>query len=163
MVNYLQEDINYNTKLVQAFHNTIDIPPKYLPYIFEENTNGDIETPELQIKVSLFLDQDQFIVSKYRTITDFEIAFKIKLIQLLKEHEGFMIDFYETDIEKELFNEFSPLIRNIRLEKPTLFIVNNPTVIYEGIEAELDFQDVLDFVPPYFYYDYNNINLVIQM
>jgi len=163
MVNYLEENINYNTKLVQAFHNTIDIPPKYYPFIFEENTMDEIRSPKIPIKIEVFLDNNSFITSKFETITDFEIAMKIATIKLLKQYEGFMIDFYETDLEKELFNQFSPLIRNIKVLSPSLFIVNDASTIYREILNNLTFDDMLNFVPPFFYYDYNNIDLTIQM
>jgi hypothetical protein len=81
----------------------------------------------------------------------------------MKTQEGFMIDFFETDLEKILYNEFSPLIQNVRVESPTLFRVNNSAVIYNLIQENLSFEDVLDFVPPYFFYDYNNLELTIKM
>jgi hypothetical protein len=80
----------------------------------------------------------------------------------MKENEGFYIDFFETDLEKHLFNKFSPLIRNVKSVTPTMFRVNNSAVIYNLIQQNLEFNDILNFVPPYFYYDYN-IKLKITM
>jgi len=163
IVNYVEEDINYNTQLTQAFHNTIDVPSNYYPYLFEENHMDIITDPMMPIKVNLFVNQDAFLTSKYNTIFDFEIAVKIALVKLMKEQEGFMVDFYETDIEKTIYNEFSPLIRNIRMTMPRLFKVNNSSTIYNSLQENLSFQEVLDFVPPYFFYDYNNLELTIDM
>jgi hypothetical protein len=163
MVNYLEENINFNTKLVQAFHNTIDIPPKYYPFLFEENTMDTLTSPKIPIEIEVFLDSNAFITSKFENITDLEISLKITIIKFLKKYEGFMIDFYETDLEKTLFNEFAPIIRNIKVITPSLFIVNDASTIYRGILNNLTFDDMLNFVPPFFYYDYDNIQLTIQM
>jgi hypothetical protein len=163
IADYLEDAINYNTQLTQAFHNTIDIPPKYYSYLFEENTMDVLETPVIPIKVELFLNSDAFLTSSYGNITDFEIAVNMEIITFLKEREGFMIDFFETDLEKHIYNTFSPIIRNIKVGSPTLFRVNNAAVVYEGIQNNLEFKDLLDFIPPYFYYDYNNIDLTINM
>jgi hypothetical protein len=124
---------------------------------------GELQTPKIPIKIEVFLDNAAFITSKFETVTDFEIAFKIATIKLLKRYEGSMIDFYETDIEKELFNQFSPIIRNIKMVTPSLFIVNDASTIYREILNNLTYDDMLNFVPPYFSFDYNNIDLTIQM
>ena len=163
IVNSVREDINYNTQLTQAFHNTIDVTDKYFPYIFEENSNGIIDDPMFHIDIDLFLNLDHFIASKYPEVADFEIAVKIAIIKFMKEQEGFMIDYYETDLEKTIYNLFSPLIRNIRVNKPTMFMVNDSSNIYAGIHDNESFVDVLNFVPPYFYYDYDNIKITINM
>jgi hypothetical protein len=162
IVNYIDENINYNTQLVQSFHNTIDIPNKYYPYLFEETTMGIIDDPKISLEAELFIDKDRFIVSEYGTLTDFEIAVKIEMIKFMKTKEGFYIDFFETDLEKHIFNTFSPIIRNINLISPTLFRVNNSAVIYNLIQENLEFDDILDFVPPYFHYDYD-VKLKITM
>lgn len=163
IVDYLEDSINYNTQLTQAFHNTIDIPAVYYSYLFEENTMPQLPTPKIPIKLQLYLDSDAFLTSKYGNMTDFEVAVRITIIKFLKKNEGFTIEFFETDLEKELYNQFNPIIRNVRVESPSLFRVNNSSVIYEKIQKELEFQEVLDFIPPYFYYDYDNIELTIDM
>ncbi len=159
----IREDLNYNTQITQSFHNTIDVTDKYFPYIFDENSNGIIDDPMLQIDLDIFLNLDRFIASKYSNVSDFEIAVKIAIIKFMKEQEGFMLDYYETDLEKTIYNLFSPLIRNIRVNKPTMFMVNDSSRIYAGIQDNESFVDVLNFVPPYFHYDYNNIKLTIDM
>jgi len=162
IVNYIEENINYNTQLVQSFHNTIDIPSLYYPYLFEETTMSQIDNPKMSIELELFLDKDAFIVSKYETMLDFEISAKIEIINYMKEKEGFSIDFFETDLEKHIYNLFNPMIKNIKVITPTMFRVNNSAVIYNLMQETLEFEDILNFTPPYFYYDYN-INLKITM
>jgi hypothetical protein len=163
IVEYIGDNINYNTQLTQSFHNTIDIPSKYYPYLFAENTMPITDTPMFSISVDIFASRDAFIISKYQTVGDLELAIKIAIIKYLKTQEGFMIDYFETDLEKLLYNEFSPLLQNVRVTSPTLFRVNNSAVIYNLIQDNLSFKDVLDFVPPYFFYDYNNINLTVKL
>jgi len=163
IVNYIDDNINYNTQLTQAFHNTIDIPSKYYPFLFEENTMPILDNPKLDINIELFINRDSFIASKYQTIGDLELAVKIEAIKYLKTQEGFMIDFFETDLEKILYNEFSPLILNVKVLSPTLFRVNNSSVIYNLIQENLEFEDMLNFVPPYFFYNYNEISISIKM
>jgi len=163
IVEYIGNNINYNTQLIQTFHNTIDIPSKYYPYLFEENTMPILDKPMMDIKIELFVDRNIFITSEYSTVTDLELAVKILAIKYLKNKEGFMVDYFETDLEKAIYNEFSPLILNVKVGNPTMFRVNTPDTIYDGIQKNLDFEDILDFIPPYFFYDYNNIFVDIKM
>ncbi len=163
IADYVEEDINYNTQLTQSFHNTIDIPEEYYPYIFEENTMAIIDTPKLKVELELFLDRDTFIISEYESLSDFEIAIRIAVIKFLKEKEGFMIDFFDTDLEKYIYNTFSPIVKNINVVTPTLFRVQNSAMIYNNIQENLSFKEVLDFAPPYFYYDYDNMSIKIDM
>ena len=163
IVDGIKENINFNTQLTQAFHNTIDIPDKYFPYIFDKNTNGILDTPKLSLDIELFLNSDHFLSSKFKTEADFEIALKIACIKFMKDREGFSIDYYETDLEKMIYNLFNPIVRNVKVKSPTLFMVNDSSQIYAGIQENESFNDVLNFVPPYFYYDYTNINILINM
>jgi len=163
IVPQIEQDVNYNTQLTQAFHNTIDIPSEYYPFIFEDTTMPIIDVPEIPINIQLFVDQDKFIVSPYSTVTDFEIALKIAAIKFMKELEGFEIQYFETDLEKYLYNLFAPIIRNVKVSSPTRFQVNNSSTIYNKIQENLTFKELLDFVPPYFYYDYNNIEVITDM
>jgi hypothetical protein len=154
--------INYNTQLIQSFHNTIDIPEKYYPWVFEKTTMPVINTPKISIDLEIFINKDQFITSAYKTTTDLEIAIKIECIKYMKGKEGFQIEFFETELEKLLYNKFSPLVINSKVLSPTLFQVNSSGTIYNNIQENLSFDDLLDFIPPYFYYDYD-VNLSIVM
>jgi hypothetical protein len=159
IANYTEEFIPYNALVTQAFHNTIDLPPKYVDSIFEDNTMETITSPKMPIEIEIFIDQNAFLSSKYGNKTDLEIAIRIQTIIFLKQKEGFIIDFFETDLENHLFNYFSPLIKNITVLSPTFFRTNGSQMIYNSIQSELDFQDVLDFIPPFFHYDYNNMKI----
>jgi len=161
IVNYTEEFLNYNTLVSQAFHNTIDLPPKYTDYLFKRNTIENLNTPIIDIDVSVLIDTVIFMTSKFDTMTDLEIALKIKIITFLKSKEGFMVEFLETDLEKMLYDEFAPLIKNVNVASPTLFQVNSSAVIYRDIQNNLSFTDLLNFIPPYFYFDYTNLKLEI--
>jgi hypothetical protein len=161
IANYTEELINYNTLISQAFHNTIDLPPKYYDSLFYRNTMPTLTSPKIQIDLTIMGDTDEFISSQYDDQTDFEIIVRIEIINFLKKKEGFLVEFFETDLENHLYNNFSPIIKNVSVRSPTLFQVNNSADIYYDIQTRLDFIDLLNFIPPYFYYDYNNLNLEI--
>ena len=161
IMNITEDLINYNTLATQTFHNTIDIPPKYYDSLFERNTMPALDTPKIPIVVEIHADRNQFMTSKYDTETDFDIALRIEIIKFLKKKEGFVIEFFETDLEKHLYDTFNPLIKNVTSISPSLFQVNSSQEIYRQIQDTLDFTDMLDFIPPYFYFDYANLNLTI--
>ncbi len=162
-VDRTQEIINYNTQLTQTFHDTINISEKYYPYLFKENTMDVNYNPLIPIKASIFVDNSKLLTSVYEDISDLELAVKIEIIKFLKLQEGFIIDYFETDLEKLIYEKFAPVIRNINISNPTLFRVNGSAVIYEGIQSNLEFTDVLNFTPPFFHYDYDNLELEISI
>ncbi len=155
--------INYNTQLTQTFHNTIDIPTRYYPYLFEKNNNGVLTTPKLPIDIKIFVDNEQFLTARYNDTEELKLDIKIFCINYLKSEEGFMIEFYETNLEKAIWNQFAPMLRNVRVDSPSLFTVKNSAMIYEDIQDNLSFEDVLTFVPPYFHYDYANIQITLDI
>ncbi len=161
IMNFTDDYLNYNTLATQSFHNTIDIPAKYYSSLFEFNTMGYLTIPKIPIEIEVYADRVAFMTSKYDSQAEFDTAIRIETIRFLKQREGFSIKFYETDLEKLLYDVFSPLIRNITVKSPTLFEVNSSAEVYRSIEDNLDFQDMLDFIPPYFYYDYAGMQLAI--
>jgi hypothetical protein len=159
VMNLTEEYLNYNTLATQTFHNTIDIPPKYYPSLFKRNTMAFTYTPKLPIEVEVYADRVAFMSSKFDTLSEFDTSVRIEIIKFLKKKEGFVINFFETDLEKYLYDTFSPLILNIAVKSPTLFQVNSSADIYRDIENRLEFVDVLDFTPPYFHYNYTDLKL----
>lgn len=161
MVDKLEGQVSYNSKVAQTFYNTIDIPNKYHDYLFEQNSMGTLTSPIIPIKFSLFISEQDLLMSRYKSIFDFEVAVKIEIIKYLKRKEGFKLTLFETDIESLIYSNFSPIVKNINMESPRLFQVNNPDTIFNSITDNLEFDDLLDFVPPYFSYDYENIEIEI--
>jgi hypothetical protein len=162
-VNATKEMINYNTILIQTFHNTIDIPAKFFDFIFAKNDNGYVTTPKLSINLDVFIDSNLLLTSTYTSTDSLKLDMTIKTINFLKKYEGFEIEFFETDLEKYLQESYGALVMNIRVNSPRLFIVNNSATIYNQIEENLDFVDILDFVPPYFYFDYDNLIINLSL
>jgi hypothetical protein len=156
-----EQFLTYNTLATQSFHNTIDIPPKYYDSLFDKNTNSYNDSPKLPINIEIHADRIMFMSSKFETTSDLEIALRIEIIKFLKQKEGFAIEFYQTDLENYLYETFSPLIKNVNVLSPTMFIVNSTSEIYRIQKENLSLPEILDFTPPYFHFDYNNINLKI--
>ncbi len=161
IMNLTAKFLNYNTLATQSFHNTIDIPPKYYDSLFERNTMDHLSTPKIPIVINIYADSVAFMTSKYDTETEFDTALRIEIIKFLKQKEGFAVSFYETDLEKYIYEVFSPLIKNIKVVSPNLFEVNSSAEVYRSIEDNLTFRDMLDFIPPYFHYDYGKMKLDI--
>ncbi len=161
IMNLTEEFLNYNTLATQSFHNTIDIPPMYYNSLFERNTMEQLSTPKIPIQIDIHGDRNAFMTSKFDTTTEFDTSVRIETIKFLKQHEGFTIEFYETDLEKYLYDVFSPLIVNVNVSSPTLFQVNSSAEVYRNIQDTLTFENMLDFIPPYFYYDYAGMQLTI--
>ncbi len=161
IMNYTEEFLNYNTLATQSFHNTIDIPAQYYDSLFERNTNEVQDTPIFPIDIEIHANRVAFMTSKFDSETDFDIALRIEIIKFLKKKEGFTIEFFETDLENHLYDTFNPLIKNVAVLSPTLFQVNSSAEVYSNIQKNLGFLDLLNFIPPYFTYDYDNLNLSI--
>ncbi len=161
VMNLTDEFLNYNTLATQCFHNTIDIPTKYYESLFEINNNGYLSSPKIPIEIEIYGDRVAFMTSKYDTQTELDTAIRIETIKFLKQKEGFSIEYFETDLEKYLYEVFSPLIKNVAVASPKMFQVNSSNEVYRNITDTLTFRDMLDFIPPYFYYDYADLQLAI--
>ncbi len=161
IMNLTEEFLNYNTLATQSFHNTIDIPPKYYASLFERNTMPVLSSPKIPIEVEIHGDRVAMMTSKFDSATELDTAIRIEIIKFLKLKEGFTIEFFETDLEKHIYDTFDPLLKNVTVLSPTLFQVNSSAEIYRSIQESLEFIDVLNFIPPYFYYDYANMSLSI--
>jgi len=162
MINKQEKYINYNTQLTQTFHNTIDIPSQYFDYLFEKNNNGVLQTPQLPIDLTIHLNTERLLTSKYKDLFDLELQIKIFIINFLKEYEGFAVSYFESDLEKAIWKNFSPLLNNISIISPLLFEVKTASLIYKDIQENLSFQDMIDFVPPYFSFGYKGINITFK-
>jgi len=163
-----KNQISLTTRTQQTFYNTfsenIELYSKYQDYYFKYSDNI-INSPKIDVDLEIILDKNALIVSKYNNTTDLEFDLKIKIIEFLIQKEGFNVEFYDSELENYLLNEFKDkntnknIIKNINLISPKLFITNSIDNIYYKIKTELNFESLLEFVPPYFYYDYNNINI----
>jgi len=163
-----KEMIPLTVRVQQTFYNTYDYDSpmfsNFKKYIFKETTN-DIETPKIPIVLNVTLDYGLFKVSNYTNTYDFEFDLKIKLTEFLLKKEGFQVEFFESELENHLINVYmnkdynKSLIKNIDIISPKKFIINDPDTIYFDIKEKLGFDYLMEFVPPYFYYDYDNISI----
>ncbi len=161
IMNLTEEFLNYNTLATQSFHNTIDIPPMYYNSLFKRNTMDYLSTPKIPIDIEIHGDRTAMMTSKFDNTSELETSIRIEVIKFLKQKEGFTIEFFETDLEKYIYDTFSPLLKNVTVLSPTLFQVNSSAEVYNSLEENLDFVDVLNFVPPFFHYDYAGMQLSV--
>ena len=92
-----------NINITQSFYNTIYIDDNFKDYIFKFNDNGNLLTTENMLKVDLLIDNKKFIDSEFTNIGDLEFNIKEKLITYLYTKQGFSTNFFETEIEKLIF------------------------------------------------------------
>ena len=152
-------DFSLTSRVQQCFYNTIKIEDKYQPYLFEQN-NIIIPSPKIPIQLDILIDSMELYLSKYDTQYDLEFDLKLKITEFLMTKEGFEISFYESELEDYLYNYFNSdkkVLKNIDIKTPKMFIVNNAEDIYYNMIQDLSIFETLEFIPPYFYYDYNNI------
>jgi len=165
----VQEDVKnvaFNIGITQSFYNTIFIDPLYKDFIIDQNANGDILTTRNQIIIDIIVDKHQYQLSDYETVEELEFDLKSTIYKTLRKAEGFETEFYETILEKEISIDYS-MVKNIDVLSPKVFSTHNATVIYDKMDKELgssiNLIDIVNFVPPYFFFDYNSITLEIKI
>jgi len=159
--------ISFNVGVTQSFYNTITIDPLYKDYVIKQNTNGDILTTRNIIIIDLIIDKYEYSLSSYQSIEELEYDMKDTIYKILRVAEGFQTEFYETLLEKEMTTKFT-MIKNVDVISPKVFSTNNSRVIYNKMDNDLTGNtltlfDVVNFVPPYFFFDYDSINLNLQL
>jgi len=162
-----EELFSFNTEANQLFFNTIDIQEKYLGYIVEENNNGITLTTENNILIDFVLNKQEFIQEGFKDLAEFEYIILNDIIPIYKSKEGFYTRYYETEIETYVKNKYPRLISNIKLVYPEMFIVNKNNVVHglmedDLIKGNINLLDIINFTPPYFYYNYDTIQLNIK-
>jgi len=167
-----KDNIPISTRLQQSFYNTYDYDSEiftdFSKYVIKESSNS-ITKPKIPINLNLVIDQEIFKISNYDSIYDLEFEIKIKITEYLLKKEGFEIEFFESNLESLIINDYyykdygRSLIKNIELISPKKLIINNSDTIYYNIKSELGIDKLLSFVPPYFYFDYDNIQINISV
>jgi len=161
MVKENEKKIGLTAKIQQTFYNTIDIPNQWQPYIFEESSNI-ITTPKIPIIINLNINNDYLMISKYQNVDNLLFNIKLKVIEFLTQKEGFHTEFFESEIENMIYEEFNSMnkiIKNIEFVSPKKFITKNGDEIYYSLIKKYDTSEVIKFVPNYFYFDYDNIDI----
>jgi len=163
-VNENKNKFGLTTQIQQCFYNTIDIPQEWAPYLFEESATI-ISNPKIPIIINLNIDSQYLLLSEYHDLDTLIFNIKLKIIEYLTQKEGFQVEFFESEIENAIYEEFNAknkIIKNIELVSPKKFITKNPDQIYYDLINKYDVTEVIKFVPNYFYYDYDNIQVNVS-
>ena len=170
-VNKSIDKIQFNTRVAQTFYNTIDIPEKYQDLIFKINNNYSKSNPQMKINVNVYIDKESFnIDNTFKSLQELNLSLKIDILNFFKQKIGFQVKYYESELENYLYEKYNNQItsigflKNIEVISPNMFEVNNSDSIFYLMKnsENITFDDMIDFVPPFFYYDLNNITLQIK-
>ena len=156
----------FNMEVHQSFFNTIDLPDKYRGYVIENNNNGDLLDSSNSIIIKTIIDKYAYSVSSIESVEELEFKIKTLTYGLLMSKEGFNVDYYETELEKLIYDNIN-IFRNIEVVSPKAFSIYDNKEIYTNMEKDLDAAkikvlDLVKYVPTYFHYDYDNIKIAIE-
>lgn len=155
----------YNTGVTQSFYNTIYLEPLYRDYIIDINNNDVIFQAKNMIVIEIIVDKYQYSISDYESVEEVEYDVKNIIYETLEKHEGNEAEFYETILEKGISN--LPIIKNIDVLSPKVFKTYGARQIYQNMDdaigTDLTIFDVVNFVPNYFYFDYENMSIKIEI
>jgi hypothetical protein len=163
--------IQFNTRVIQSFYDTITIPDKYSQEVFRVNNNFNKTNPQLNIAINIYLDKEAFhIDTTYSTYDDLVFSLKLDIIEFFKESQGFQIKYFESELEAYIYAKYNTnssgiqYLKNIEIISPKMFIVNDSDSIFYNIKnnKDLTFDDLVNFIPPFFHFDLDNINLQIK-
>ncbi len=156
----------FDVEAHQSFFNTIDLPDKYRPYVIESNNNGDLLNSSNSIIIKTLIDKYAYSLSSISSVEELEFRIKTLVYGLLITKEGFSVDYYETELEKKIYDNIN-IFKNIEVVSPKTFSIYNSKEIYDNMEKDLEASkikvlELVKYVPTYFHFDYDNINIVIE-
>ncbi len=156
----------FDVEAHQSFFNTIDLPDKYRQYVIESNNNGDLLNSSNTIIIKTLIDKYAYSLSSISSVEELEFRIKTLVYGLLISKEGFSVDYYETELEKKIYDNMN-IFKNIEVVSPKAFSIYNNKEIYDNMEKDLEASkikvlDLVKYVPTYFHFDYDNINIVID-
>jgi hypothetical protein len=179
-----QEKFPFNVEVSQSLYNTIAIDTQYIKYLFDINnsyigglagtgstTNTLMPKPKFAPIVNIIVDKILFSLSDYQTIDAFETELNLFLSDQFSKIEGFQFQYFESSIESLCLQKYN-IIKNIEIVNPKSLTIKSDKIIYADMEADLGkldannqpyitLKNIVDFVPPYFYFDLNNIFITI--
>lgn len=154
----------FNIEVNQAFYNTIKIEDIYKKYLMDINNSAIDVVPKLQPIINIIIDKIRFNLSSYQTVEEVESSLKLLLIQEMTKLEGFSIEYFESYLESVCLQQY-PIIKNIEMINPKALTIKPTSGMYFEMESDLgsnfDIKDIIDFVPPYFHFDYDNMFIKI--
>jgi len=170
-VNDAKDKIAYNTRVSQSFFNTVDIAPQYQDYLFKINNNYNKSNPKLDVILDVYIDKENFILeNSFDSIQDLELSIKLDIVTFFKQKIGFKIEYFESELENFIYEKYkqttvsTSFIKNIEVLSPSMFVVNDADTIYYNIknDANADINTLLDFCPPFFHFNVDDIQLTIK-
>lgn len=167
-----QNQMSFNMDVHQSFFNTIDLPDLYRPYVVKLNSNGDLLDANNSVILNVIIDKAEYSLSDISSVEELEFRIKTLTYGLLLTKEGFGVDYYETELEKIIYDNIS-IFKNIEVLSPKAFTIYDSREIYTNLESNLGkpinggpkvltILDLVKFVPTYFHYDYDNIRINIE-
>jgi hypothetical protein len=155
----------YNTGVTQSFYNTIYLEPLYRDYVIDINNNDAIFQSKNMIVIEIIVDKYQYSISDYESVEEVEYDIKNIIYETLEKHEGNEAEFYETILEKSISG--LQIIKNVDVLSPKVFKTYGARQIYQNMDDALDtgltIFDIVNFVPNYFYFDYQNMSIKIEI
>jgi len=158
--------VNFNTRIFQCFYNTLVLDPKYNISVYKKNNNIDMSLNK-KITLNIYIDKNYFDISTtFKTLTELNLSLEIDVINFFKSKRGFQMRYFESELENLIYSKYNidsdyPYIKNIEVLEPSVFIINDSDTIYYNIKEQLTFEDLLNFCPPFFQFDLQNININI--
>ena len=154
----------FNLEVMQALYNTITLDEKYSKFILDINNSALDVIPKLRPIITIIIDKTKFNLSEFQTIEEVELSLKLLLIKEFTKLEGFGIEYFESYIESICLQNY-PIIKNIEVVNPKALTIKPISTIYYDMENNLgndfDILDILNFAPPYFHFDYDNLFMKI--
>jgi len=156
--------IDFNTRVFQCFYNTLELDPKYNVSVYKKNNNIDLSLNK-KITLNIYIDKNYFDISTtFKTLSELNLSLEIDIINFFKSKRGFQMRYFESELENIIYSKYNidsdyPYIKNVEVLEPSVFIINDSDTIYYNIKEQLTFEDLLDFCPPFFQFDLQNINI----
>jgi hypothetical protein len=156
--------VNFNTRVYQCFYNTIELESKYTVPVYKKNNNVSMALNK-KISVNIFIDKNYFDISTtFTSLSELNLSLEIDIINFFKTKRGFQMRYFESELENIIYDKYNtnsdyPYIKNVEVLEPSIFIINDSDTIYYNIKEQLSFEDLLDFCPPFFQFDLQDINI----
>jgi len=156
--------VNFNTRIFQCFYNTLFLDPKYNIPVYKKNNNIDLSLNK-KITLNIYVDKNYFDISTtFKTLSELNLSLEIDIINFFKEKRGFQMRYFESELENIIYSKYNldsdyAYIKNVEVLEPSVFIINDSDTIYYNIKEQMTFEDLLDFCPPFFQFDLENINI----
>jgi len=156
--------VNFNTRVFQCFYNTIYLDSDYNNAVYKKDNNISHDLKKA-VSAELHIDKKYFDIStQYETLSELKLSIEIDIINFFKRKRGFEMRYFESELENIIYQKYNtnsdyPYVKNIEIVEPSSFIINDSDTIYYKLKDNMDLDGILDFCPPFFQFDLQNINI----